>query len=163
VRYSFASGRRVVLLLTIVGLVAFAPTATAASAPRGGGQSAECAFYGTMMALGFLQQAQAKHQRVPVSKLRGGWPKMLDAAHAAERGLDRSSPAMRQLSTRFAAIVDELERAGDALRAGDLAGFWSAVGRTKRDAAAVWTLSKQAHVTCTSTSSDGRGKITIGG
>jgi hypothetical protein len=118
---------------------------------------------GTLLAVGLLVQAHEEHQQpAPVAKLRTGWPKMLAAARSAERRLDRSTPVRRRLATRFALLVTSLERAGEALEAGDLKSFWTSLERTKPNVTAVSSLAKKAGLACTSDDGHG-GTLTIGG
>jgi hypothetical protein len=155
--------QRLAVLLAAVSLgAALAAASSAESAPTGKGTSPACAVIGTLLAVGLLVQAHEEHQQpAPVAKLRTGWPKMLAAARSAERRLDRSTPVRRRLATRFALLVTSLERAGEALQAGDLKRFWTSLDRAKPDMTAVSSLAKKAGLACTSDDGHG-GTVTIG-
>jgi hypothetical protein len=154
--------QRLAVVFAAVSLAAALPAQSSAErAPAGKGTSPACAVIGTLLAVGLLVQAHEEHQPAPVAKLRTGWPKMLVTARSAERRLDRSTPVRRRLAVRFALLVTALERAGDALQAGDMDRFWASLEQTKPDVTAVSSLAKKARLACTADDGHG-GTLTIG-
>jgi hypothetical protein len=155
--------QRLAVLFAVVSLAAALPAQSAAErAPADTGSSPACGVIGTLLAVGLLVQAHEEHQQpAQIAKLRTGWPKMLAAARSAERRRDRSTPVRRRLAVRFALLATALERAGDALRAGDLDRFWTSLEQTKPTVTAVSSLAKRAGLACTSDDGHG-GTLTIG-
>jgi hypothetical protein len=152
---------RLAALAALLVLAACVPAGSLAAAPQSKGLTPQCGAVGIIFAVSLLADTHQKHPRgVQISKVRAGWPRVMTAARAAERGLARSTAPQRQLVDRFSSLVDRLEAAGEALQANDADRFWATITASLPDVRAVSALGKRAGLVCRT--SDGRGSVTVG-
>jgi hypothetical protein len=152
---------RLAALAALIVVGACVPAGSLAGAPQSKGVTPQCGALGTLFAVSLLADTHQKHPGdVQFSKVRAAWPRLMTVARASERGLSRSTAPQRQLADRFSSLVDRLDAAGAALKAGDADRFWATLTSALSDVRAVSALGKRAGLVCRTT--DGRGSVTIG-